>query len=73
MPVRQSTLVRILARVVWWLLGGAGEPARESYDQFQQRPHAGAYDFELGKDLAQLEILGSGVRSQPKLAVRPIC
>ena len=28
--------VRILARVVWWLLGGAGEPAGESYSQVQQ-------------------------------------
>ena len=26
---------RILARVVWWLLGGAGEPGEESYNQFQ--------------------------------------
>ena len=34
--------VRVLARVVWWLLGGAGEPAGWSYDQVQQRPHAGA-------------------------------
>ena len=34
--------VRILARVVWWLLGGAGKPGEESYGQVQQRPHAGA-------------------------------
>ena len=34
--------VRILARVVWWLLGGAGEPADWSYGHFRLRPHAGA-------------------------------
>ena len=28
--------VRILARVVWWLLGGAGEPGGKSYSQVQQ-------------------------------------
>ena len=39
-------------------------------EQFQQRPHAGAYDFELGKDLAQLESLGSGVWSLLKLDSR---
>ena len=31
--------VRILARVVWWLLGGAGKLAGESYDQFQHTAH----------------------------------
>ena len=34
--------VRILARVVWWLLGGAGEPTGVSYGQFRLRPLAGA-------------------------------
>ena len=34
--------VRILARVVWWLLGGAGEPAGVSYGQVQHRGHSGA-------------------------------
>ena len=43
------------------------------FEQFQQRPHAGAYDFELGKDLAQLETLGSGVQSLLNLAVRHTC
>ena len=28
--------VRILERVVWWLLGGAGEPGGKSYSQVQQ-------------------------------------
>ena len=28
--------VRVLARVVWWLLGGAEEPAGWSYSQVQQ-------------------------------------
>ena len=28
--------VRVLARVVWWLLGGAGEPAGWSYSQVRQ-------------------------------------
>ena len=31
--------VRVLARVVWWLLGGAGERGEESYRQVQQSAH----------------------------------
>ena len=34
--------VRILARVVWWLLGGAGIPAGESYKQFRHTAHTWA-------------------------------
>ena len=34
--------VRVLERVVWWLLGGAGEPGGESYGEVQQLVLAGA-------------------------------
>ena len=62
--------VQTLERVDRWLVGGAGKPAGESYDQFRQRVLAGAYDFELGKPLDQLEILGPRVRTLLNLSVR---
>ena len=38
----------------------------------QQLAHAGAYDFELASSLGQLEIVGSGERSCPNLAISSI-
>ena len=39
----------------------------------RERAHAGAYDFELGEDHAQLESLGSRVCSRPNQPMRLAC